>query len=129
MGGWAGGPSQRIMPLCGSILQAGTCQILSLAENPRLSRVWQYLIAEKTLLQIFHILLTLIKDFYTAELEAETLSQQNLPWTVPHQTLVDMGRFKNIKEEIFIFRRVGSSRNRSFFFLFFFLIGKSFKWQ
>ena len=24
-----GGPSQRIMPLCGSILEAGTCQILS----------------------------------------------------------------------------------------------------
>ena len=36
-----GGPSQRITPLCGSILQAGTCQILSLAENPRWSRVWQ----------------------------------------------------------------------------------------
>ena len=30
------------MPLCGSILQVGTCQIFSLAENPRLSRVWQY---------------------------------------------------------------------------------------
>ena len=29
------------MPLCGSILQAGTCQILSLTENPRWSRVWQ----------------------------------------------------------------------------------------
>ena len=41
--GWVGaGPSQRIMLLCGSILQAGTCQILSLAENPRWSRVWQY---------------------------------------------------------------------------------------
>jgi len=38
---WVGGPSQRIMPLCGSILQAGTCQILTLAENPRWSRVWQ----------------------------------------------------------------------------------------
>ena len=34
---------QRIMPLCGSILQVGTCQILSLAENPRWSRVWQNL--------------------------------------------------------------------------------------
>ena len=31
----------RIMPRCGSILQAGTCQILSLAKNPRWSRVWQ----------------------------------------------------------------------------------------
>ena len=30
------------MPRCGSILQAGTCQILSLAENPRWSRVWQF---------------------------------------------------------------------------------------
>ena len=37
-----GGPSQRITPLCGSILQAGTCQILSFDENPRWSRVWQY---------------------------------------------------------------------------------------
>ena len=30
------------MSICsGSILQVGTCQILSLAENPRWSRVWQ----------------------------------------------------------------------------------------
>ena len=28
---------QKIIPLRGSILQAGTCQILSLAENPRWS--------------------------------------------------------------------------------------------
>ena len=42
LGGWGvRGPSQRIMPLCGSILQVGTCQILSLAQNPRWSRVWQ----------------------------------------------------------------------------------------
>ena len=32
---------QEIIPLRGSILQAGTCKILSLAENPRWSRVWQ----------------------------------------------------------------------------------------
>ena len=32
-----------IVPLCGSILQVETCQILSLAENPRWSRVWQYI--------------------------------------------------------------------------------------
>ena len=38
MGGWF---FQEIIPLCGSILQAGSCQILSLAENPRWSRVWQ----------------------------------------------------------------------------------------
>ena len=37
-----GGPSQKIMPLRGSILQAGNCQILSFAEIPRRSRVWQY---------------------------------------------------------------------------------------
>ena len=44
-GGWLGGPLlQEIMPLRGSILQVGTCQILSLAENPRWSRVWQYLL-------------------------------------------------------------------------------------
>ena len=36
-----GGLDQKIMPLCGSIFQAETCQILSLAENARLSRVWQ----------------------------------------------------------------------------------------
>ena len=32
---------QIIMPRCGSILQAGTCQIISLTENPTWSRVWQ----------------------------------------------------------------------------------------
>ena len=39
-GGRVGG-FMTIMPHCGSILQAGTCQILSLADNPRWSRVWQ----------------------------------------------------------------------------------------
>ena len=34
--GWVGGPV-IIVPLRGSILQAETCQILSLAENPRWS--------------------------------------------------------------------------------------------
>ena len=38
--GWVGG-FVRIRPRCGSILQAGTCQIFSLAESPRFSRVWQ----------------------------------------------------------------------------------------
>ena len=33
--------SVEILPLCGSILQAWTCQILSLAENQRWSQVWQ----------------------------------------------------------------------------------------
>ena len=32
---------QKIIPLRGSILQVETCQIFSLAENPRWSRVWQ----------------------------------------------------------------------------------------
>ena len=32
----------KIIPLRGSILQAGAYQILSLAENPRWSRLWQY---------------------------------------------------------------------------------------
>ena len=36
-----GGSSQIIMPLYGSILQAVTCKILSLAENTRWSRLWQ----------------------------------------------------------------------------------------
>ena len=40
-GGWVGGFRSRIMPRCGSILQAETCQILSEAENLRWSRVWQ----------------------------------------------------------------------------------------
>ena len=43
MVGWVGGRFfQDIIPLRGSILQAGTCKILILAENPRWSRVWQY---------------------------------------------------------------------------------------
>ena len=29
VGGWVGGSGSRIMPRCGSILQVGTCQILS----------------------------------------------------------------------------------------------------
>ena len=36
------GSFMKIMPRCGSILQARTCQILSLTENPRWSRVWQF---------------------------------------------------------------------------------------
>ena len=44
-GGWVGGwvaNTYKIMPLRGSILQAETCTILSLTENPRWSRVWQH---------------------------------------------------------------------------------------
>ena len=37
---WVGG-FMTITPRCGSILQGGPCQIFSLAENPRWSRVWQ----------------------------------------------------------------------------------------
>ena len=39
--GWVAFYIETIMPLRGSILQVGTCKILSLAENPRWSRVWQ----------------------------------------------------------------------------------------
>ena len=40
--GWVGGRHMiRIMPGCGSILQERTCKIISQAENPRWSRVWQ----------------------------------------------------------------------------------------
>ena len=35
---WSGRFLQEIIPLLGSILQAGTCQILSLAKNPRWSQ-------------------------------------------------------------------------------------------
>ena len=41
VGGWRVGGFMRIMPLCGSILQAETCQILRLDENPTWSLVWQ----------------------------------------------------------------------------------------
>ena len=42
VGGWVGGWFfQEILPLRGSIWQAGTCKILSLAKNPRWNRVWQ----------------------------------------------------------------------------------------
>ena len=42
LGGWMGvGGFMTIMPHCGSILQAGTYQILSLAENPRWNQVWK----------------------------------------------------------------------------------------
>ena len=41
--GYVVGGLMKIMPRCGSILQAGTCQIFSLAENQRWSRVWQYI--------------------------------------------------------------------------------------
>ena len=53
MGGWVGGGWLWVkkMSHCGSILQAETCQILSLAENPRWSRVWQYFISAKRLLR------------------------------------------------------------------------------
>ena len=37
--GWVG--LMRIMPRCGSILQARTCKILSFAKNLRWGRVWQ----------------------------------------------------------------------------------------
>ena len=40
LAGW-GNQSVIIVPFRGSILQAETCQIFSLAENPRWSRVWQ----------------------------------------------------------------------------------------
>ena len=40
-GAYVLGGFMTITPRCGSILQAGPCQIFSLAENPRWSRVWQ----------------------------------------------------------------------------------------
>ena len=48
------GVLQKIIPLCGSILQAGTCQILSLAEKPRWSRatLWQWLTSTLPLVQM-----------------------------------------------------------------------------
>ena len=51
VGGWLAGTwfFQEIIPLRGSILQVATCQILSLAENPRWSPVWQYV----TTVQLF----------------------------------------------------------------------------
>ena len=40
---------------CGSIYLAGTCQILSSAENPRWSRVWQLRSAKKSYLDKWHL--------------------------------------------------------------------------
>ena len=51
-GGWgvAGGwTSMIILPLRGSILQAETCKILSLAENPRWSQGWQLVYSNRTI--------------------------------------------------------------------------------
>ena len=53
---WVGGTFfQKIIPLRCSILQVGTCQILSLAENPRWSRVWQLRSAKKSYLDKWHL--------------------------------------------------------------------------
>ena len=43
----------EIIPLCGSILQAENYQILSQAENPRLSRVRQHLSNSEVLWRLF----------------------------------------------------------------------------
>ena len=53
-GRWVGGGwvvLSKILPICSSILQAETCQILGLAENPRWSQVWQKIIMIVSLLQ------------------------------------------------------------------------------
>ena len=49
MSGWrvAGRFFREILPLRGSILQARTCQILRLAENPSWSLVWQWCSSDK----------------------------------------------------------------------------------
>ena len=57
---WLGGRSARrfltiIIPICGSILQAGTCKILSFDKNPRWSRVWQYMLICCTIVVYFII--------------------------------------------------------------------------
>ena len=45
VGGWVGGGGsrQKIMPLCGSILQDETSQILTLAEKPSVAKIVSYL--------------------------------------------------------------------------------------
>ena len=56
VGGWLGGWLvffQEIFPLRGSILQAGTCKILRLAENPRWSRVWQWIFKVRLIWLVF----------------------------------------------------------------------------
>ena len=57
----------KIMPRCGSILQAGTCHILRLAENPRWSRVWQSKTGEFDTGYLLCIILDgqIPKDLYT----------------------------------------------------------------
>ena len=73
-GGWVGGRFfQEIIPLRGSILQAETCQILSLAENPRWSRVWQLERVQKIACRI------ILKDQYLSYKNAlKTLKLENL---------------------------------------------------
>ena len=62
MDGWMGGPLlQEIIPLRGSILQVGTCQILSLAENPRLSQVWQIQRNDLHEISLIHCILECLK--------------------------------------------------------------------
>ena len=49
MVGWSGGWFlQEIIPLRGSILQVGTCQIFSWAENQRWRWVWQFIGLKKS---------------------------------------------------------------------------------
>ena len=57
---------QEKLPICGSILQAGTCQILRFAENPRWSRVWQYLNGQQELFPLcsFNMTSDLVVTFY-----------------------------------------------------------------
>ena len=55
LGHWVSGWEvffQEILPLHGSILQAGTYQIFSFAENPRWSQVWQYFDIESVVMGV-----------------------------------------------------------------------------
>ena len=65
VGGWGvGGPNQEIIPLRGSILQADTCQILSLDENPR----WSPSVAKICFLDLSQIRGNVNKGFKMANL-------------------------------------------------------------
>ena len=86
-----GGPSQEIIPLRGSILQAETCQILSLAENPRWS--------PSVTISILTIATTTTTTTTTTSLRQQQ-EQQQQPYTklVQFRPILSQSRTLSIRE-------------------------------
>ena len=85
MAGGQAGVLQEIMQLHGSILQAEACQILSLAKNPRWSRVWQKCIGSKVIAKTkyFRKIEPKMADFLC-------ILVRNLKWTALYQFYSDL---------------------------------------